>query len=70
MDFKIIWTETAASDLKDIVKYIAIDKPNTAQKIGFAIIEKIQSLKDNPFLGRKVPEKDDDIIREVILSPY
>jgi addiction module RelE/StbE family toxin len=70
MDLRIFWTETATTDLRDIVKYIANDKPNAARRMGNAIIEKIESLCDNPYIGRKVPEKNDDLIREVILNPY
>ncbi|MBN1903116.1 type II toxin-antitoxin system RelE/ParE family toxin [Candidatus Sumerlaeota bacterium] len=57
MDIQIIWTETATLDLRDIVKYIANDKPAVARKIGMAIIDKIEFLIDHPYMGRIVPEK-------------
>jgi addiction module RelE/StbE family toxin len=70
MDLQIIWTETATSDLREVVRYIVKDKPEAARKIGMTIIGKIESLIDNPYIGRKVPEKNDNLIRELILNPY
>ena len=57
MDFRIIWTNSAISDLKSIIQFIAMDKPSTAKSVGKAIIENIEYLKNFPFSGRKVPEK-------------
>ena len=33
MAFQIIWTQTAAEDLKEIVQYIALDDPDAAFKL-------------------------------------
>lgn len=54
MDLQIIWTETATSDLRDVVRYIANDKPDAARKIGITIIYKIESFINNPHMGRRV----------------
>ena len=70
MDYQIVWTETALEDLHDLVRYIAADDPATAQRFGERIIGQIESLIGFPRIGRKVPEYQDDLIRELILTPY
>lgn len=70
MAFRIIWTETAAHDLKGIAEFIALDNPDAARRLAGAILRKIEALSSLPMMGRIVPEKGDPTIREVILSPY
>lgn len=70
MDYQIIWTETALDDLRDLVCYIADDDATTAQRFGERMIRKVEKLASFPRIGRKVPEHQDDQLREVILTPY
>ena len=70
MAFQIIWTQTAAEDLKEIVQYIAIDNPDAAPKLAEHIIIRIESASILPFSNRSVPEKNEEFIRESILKPY
>lgn len=70
MAFQIIWTQTAAEDLKEIVQYIAIHNSDAATKLAEHIINRIESASILPFSNRSVPEKSEDSIRESILKPY
>lgn len=70
MAFKIIWSETAGEDLRDIVLFIAMDDPDAAARIAKRIIERIETASQFPLSNRVVPEKNERRIREAILKPY
>ena len=67
---EIRWTNYAFLDLKDIFDYIARDSKKYAYHQTKKLQEKTKILKDNPNLGRKVPELDKDDIRELIEGNY
>ncbi|MCX7049649.1 MAG: type II toxin-antitoxin system RelE/ParE family toxin [Candidatus Sumerlaeota bacterium] len=67
---KVIWTESALMDLGSIIRYIALDSPVYARRIGFKIIAATENLEQFPFSGRKVPEYNLDNIREIIFGSY
>ncbi len=70
MAFQIIWSQTAAEDLKGIVQYIALDSPTAAAKLARHIIQRIETASAMPFSNRAVAEKAEESIRESILKPY
>jgi len=70
MDYKVIVAPRAIDDLRDIVLCIAPDRPETAKKVGLALIERTKLLAAFPFSGKVVPEFNDRLIRELILRPY
>jgi len=70
MGYQIVWTESANNDLKQIVSFIAIDDPDTAERFGLSIVGQVESLSMHPRIGRIVPEEQIEEIRELILSPY
>ena len=57
-------------DLRDLIRYIAADNPDAAERLGNAIIRRVEGLKEFPKMGRTVPEVGNDLIREIILAPY
>jgi len=67
---KIEWTSTAQNDLNEIIDYIAQDSLEFALSFYDQVKEKLESLKEFPNIGRKVPELDDPDIRELILRSY
>lgn len=67
---KIVWTELAVSDLKEIYDFISNDSSRYASITINRIYHRIQPLKDNPKLGRTVPEFKNVTIREVIEGNY
>lgn len=62
---KIVWTEPAVEDLRELHAYIARDSEVYA--IGFVerIILAVGQVADHPRVGRIVPEKNDENVREL-----
>jgi toxin ParE1/3/4 len=69
MDFKIDWSPTAKFDFKDLIDFISEDKPQAALDFRDKILSHINQLKVFPKAGRKVPEFNDELIREIIEKP-
>ena len=67
---RIVWAETATSDLDGIVSYIGRSSPRYAAVVVCRIILAVGRLADFPESGRIVPELDDESVREVIHGPY
>ena len=70
MALKIIWSQTAIEDLKEIIQFIAADNPDAASKLADRIFHHLETACHLPTSNRIVPEKDNELIREVILKPY
>lgn len=62
---KIVWSEPARQDLRDIFTYIAEDNPNAARTLLNEIKERAVLLQDNPSLGRLGRIED---TRELVLT--
>ena len=54
--FRVRWTEQAATDLTDIIQYIAMDSPPNALKVYKRIRTRADTLKAFPERGHGVPE--------------
>jgi len=66
----INWTENSKNDLVSIAEFIAKDSVKYAQITVKEIRLATQNLKYFPKIGRKVPEINDDRIREIIHKNY
>ena len=67
---KIHWTDTAENHLDAIHAYIAHDSPEYAKRMVDRLTRRSQQIADFPLSGRRVPEYEIDLIREVIEGPY
>ncbi len=68
---KILVSESAFTDLEDIIEYYKEqDIQNIGSEIVSEIIKHFQILLKYPDIGRKVPEFNDEYIREIIHPPY
>ena len=68
---KILISESAFTDLQNIIEYYKEQEvPTVGTKMVNAIIEHIQVLTSHPDIGRKVPEFNEDYIREIIHPPF
>lgn len=67
---KLIWTREALERLSEIEKYISKENPENAIRFVDYLIEKGESIKDFPKIGRMVPEIGQDNIREIIAKRY
>ena len=63
---KINWTQLALSDLKGVHDYIANESNRYAQITVNKIYNRVESLKEQPYSGRVVPEFEDSLIKELI----
>ncbi len=67
---KILWTEPAIEDLRNLHGYIARDSEVYANSFVQRIILAVDRLPDFPRLGRMVPEADEEMIRELLYQNY
>ena len=70
MDYQVVLSPSARSDIRDIVRYISLDDPNRAIDFGRFLIQCARSLAQFPLRGRVVPEFADESLREVIARKY
>lgn len=67
---KVVWTNYAYLDLKDIYHYIARDSVKYAHLQISRIKDRTTILKSNPQSGRIVPETNQEYLRELIEGNY
>ncbi len=70
MGYQVAFSSSARRDLRDIVRYIAMDSPERAVRFGQFLVGNTKRLADFPEMGRVVPEFDDPAIREIIVRSY
>ncbi len=70
MDYQVILSPKAVKDLEKIVRYISINNPEAAKKIGQQLLNKAKELSQFPLRGQIVPEFNDPNLRQLILKPY
>ncbi len=66
----VIWTQPAKADLRSIHDFIAHDSRHYAKKVVQDIREKTDNLEQLPKRGKKIPELNDDQVRELSLYSY
>jgi toxin ParE1/3/4 len=67
---KLVWTEPALGDVRDIIAYIRKDSGAYARKMGQRLRQAPKVLKKNPRRGWKVPEFEVDDLREIVVGSY
>ncbi len=67
---KIILSDRAKNDLREITRFIAHDKPTIALHFARRIVSTIKQLRQFPQMGRMVPEEQDKNLRELIYGNY
>ena len=70
MAYRVVWSPLSRDDLREIVRFIAADDQDRALSFGYRLISRTDQLQDHPESGRKVPELNNPLIRELILRPY
>jgi toxin ParE1/3/4 len=70
MAHRIVWARRALQDLEAIASYIAQDSPAYAKIVVKSIVNQTRTLVTFPRAGRKVPEFNDEDIREVLAYSY
>ncbi|MCP4294961.1 MAG: type II toxin-antitoxin system RelE/ParE family toxin [Proteobacteria bacterium] len=68
---KVSFTESAIKDLEDILAYYEEQKtPHVGNRLVGQVIGDIEHLKDQPDMGRIVPEFEQKNLRELIRPPF
>jgi len=70
MTRRVSWSRGALQDLENIAEYIAADSPTYAANVVKKITTASRMLAQFPRSGRKVPEFDDDTVRELLVYSY
>ncbi len=70
MDFKVIWTDSAISDLKQICTFVSRDNPSASRKVGRGIMDHVSILETFPFIGPAYPRRSSGTIREIVFGSY
>ena len=66
---EIIWSPLALARLQEIRAFVALDKPDSAERLATRIVSVVEALRIHPYLGRAGPKAG---IRELIIggTPY
>jgi len=67
---KIVWTEQAIQDLGDLAEYIAKDSQRYAELTVEKLFYSVDILELYPKSGKKVPEFNDNSLRQLIVGSY
>ncbi len=67
---KLEWLKTANSDLIQIYNYIYFDSVYYSIKTINDIIDLTENLKTSPYMGRKIPDYNEENKRELIYKRY
>ena len=70
MAHRVVWSPRALADVDAIAGYIASDSPFYANSVVRRILTLVRMLEQFPLSGRKVPEFDDENLRELIAYSY
>ena len=70
MAHRVVWSRRALQDLEAIATYIAQDSPAYASVVVRNIFNLTKTLARFLRSGRKVPEFDDEALREVVAYSY
>lgn len=64
------WAESAVKDLDIICNYIAEDSEEYARMFARSIIDSVETAAAFPYSGRVVPEMNNEMLREKVLTNY
>jgi len=66
---EVVWSPLALARLQEIRAFVALDKPDAADRLATRIVSVVEALRIHPYLGRVGPQHG---IRELIIggTPY
>jgi plasmid stabilization system protein ParE len=70
MAHRVVWSPRGLADVEAIATYIASDSLTYAKAVVRKIFASTRMLEQFPRAGRKVPEFDDENIRELFVYSY
>ena len=66
---RLIWTDSALSDLNDIAEYIALENPAAAKTLVHRVFSSVERLEEHPSSGKFSVELEGKRYREVVSGP-
>ncbi len=66
----VVWTEGARRELDAAIAFIADESLEGAGRLLEDILDSAHSLRSASERGRVVPERDDPMVRELLVGPY
>jgi len=66
---EIIWTDSALQSLDEIADYISLYDIKAARNLVKDVFSTVELLERQPNLGKRIPELDISIYREIIVVP-
>lgn len=70
MEFKVVWSESAIADLKNVAAHIAQNNPSAAERMGNGIIDHVQIRASFPFIGPAYPRGSEGRLREIVFRSF
>jgi|SRR5580693_10289193 toxin ParE1/3/4 len=70
MAHRVAWSRRALQDVDAIADYIAAESPTYAGIVVKKVVNQTRMLAKFPCAGRKVPEFDDENVRELVSTSY
>jgi toxin ParE1/3/4 len=70
MDSKVVWSDEAIANLRDICSYIARDNPEAALRMGHGILDHVRILARFPFIGPAYPRGAQGPLRQIVFRSY
>ncbi|HEX5270809.1 MAG TPA: type II toxin-antitoxin system RelE/ParE family toxin [Gemmataceae bacterium] len=70
MDYQVVWTELALADLEAIIRRVAKDKPNAAEKLRLGLLGSVHVLGQFPFIGPVYERDRSGRTREILHGRY
>jgi addiction module RelE/StbE family toxin len=64
-----VWSPRALARLQEVHAYVALDKPEAAERLALRVVAVVEALRNHPYLGRAGAEPG---IRELVIggTPY
>ncbi len=66
---RLIWSESALSDINDIAEYIALENPAAAKALVQRVFTTVERLEQHPSSGKIPVELKGERYREVVSGP-
>lgn len=67
---EVVWTLEALDDLDAVGAFHERTSPSYAASLVERLYEAVVVLEEHPRVGRKVPEIDHDLVRELVVEHY
>ena len=67
---RLEWAGPALQDIRNLKEYISKDSEVYAQRFVEKIFDAVEKLRHAPRIGRRVPEAEDESIRELLFRSY